>query len=124
MVVCGRVHKLTSVKRTFWRADKVDQERKSKIAFSTPAMNPKDIKEWIEYAKHNDVESMRSKLAEQPSLLNAAQSGIGNSALHWAAARSSQQVVQFLLDKRADASIRNASGSTPLHSAVCLNRDI
>jgi ankyrin repeat protein len=78
----------------------------------------KDIKEWMECAKQNDVESMRTKLAAEPSLLNAAQSGIGNTALHWAAARSSQQVLQFLLDKKADACIRNSSGSTPLHSAV------
>jgi len=46
------------------------------------------------------------------------QGGIGNTALHWAAARDSQQALAFLLKRGAATSVRNASGATPLHSAA------
>jgi len=72
----------------------------------------------MESAKQNNVESMRSQLAAQPLLLDCAQSGIGNTAMHWAAARSSEQALQLLLEMRASTSVKNSSGSTPLHSAV------
>eukprot|EP00292_Cryptomonas_paramecium_P026489 CAMPEP_0113713586 /NCGR_PEP_ID=MMETSP0038_2-20120614/32086_1 /TAXON_ID=2898 /ORGANISM="Cryptomonas paramecium" /LENGTH=64 /DNA_ID=CAMNT_0000640353 /DNA_START=125 /DNA_END=316 /DNA_ORIENTATION=+ /assembly_acc=CAM_ASM_000170 len=51
----------------------------------------KELREWMDSAKANNVDAMRTLLAAQPGLLNAAQSGIGNTALHWAAARSSVQ---------------------------------
>jgi ankyrin repeat protein len=81
-------------------------------------LSVKEIREWMENAKQNDVEGMRSQYSAQPSLLDVAQSGIGNTAMHWAAARSSEQALQFLLDQKASTSVRNSSGCTPLHSAV------
>ena len=83
-----------------------------------PPLGIKEIREWMECAKQNNVESMRAQYAAQPLLLDAAQSGIGNTALHWAAAKSSQQVLQFLLERKASPALQNSSGSTPLHSAV------
>ena len=83
-----------------------------------PPLSIKEIREWMECAKQNNVERMRALYAAQPLLLDAAQSGIGNTALHWAAAKSSQQVLQFLLEKKASPALQNSSGSTPLHSAV------
>ncbi len=83
-----------------------------------PSLSIKEIRDWMECAKQNNVESMRAMYASQPLLLDAAQSGIGNTAMHWAAAKSSQQVLQFLLEKKASPTLVNSSGSTPLHSAV------
>ena len=85
---------------------------------SRPALSIKEIREWMDNAKQNNVEGLRSQFAAQPLLLDAAQSGIGNTAMHWAAARSSEQALQFLLEQKASTSVRNSSGCTPLHSAV------
>ena len=100
--------KLSSAKQAKTEAPKKQQ----------PSLSIKEIREWMECAKQNNVESIRALYGAQPLLLDAAQSGIGNTALHWAAAKSSQQVLQYLLEKKASPTLMNSSGSTPLHSAV------
>ena len=85
---------------------------------SQTTLSVKEIREWMENAKQNNVEGMRSQYSAQPLLLDAAQSGIGNTAMHWAAAKSSEQALQFLLDQKASTTVRNSSECTPLHSAV------
>ncbi|MDR2759613.1 MAG: ankyrin repeat domain-containing protein [Spirochaetaceae bacterium] len=42
----------------------------------------------------------------------------GNGVLHFAAAGNYEGLVQYLLEKRANVDIRNASGATPFHEAV------
>eukprot|EP01147_Barroeca_monosierra_P003463 gene3463-6098_t len=42
----------------------------------------------------------------------------GNSCLHWAAALSKPETVQFLLEHGANVNSRNAQGATPLHDAA------
>lgn len=42
-----------------------------------------EMKEWLACLKNGDLEGMKGLLRAHPSLLNAKQPGIGNSALHW-----------------------------------------
>ena len=44
--------------------------------------------------------------------------GIGHTALHWAAARGDQQIMEWLLSLGADIDARNTSEATPLHTAA------
>ena len=53
------------------------------------------LKMWIDSAKNNDIASMQDLLNTHTSLLNAKQSGIGNSALHWAAFKDNTQVISL-----------------------------
>ena len=77
-----------------------------------------ELREFMETAKRNDVDGLGKCLLERPSLLNAPQGGIGNTALHWAAARDCQQSLLFLLQSGAVTSVQNSSGATALHSAA------
>jgi hypothetical protein len=77
-----------------------------------------ELKEWIECAKGNDTEGIKARFAKQPSLLDAGFGGIGNTALHWSAARDHIQIVSFLVKSGANLDVRNSSGATPLHSAA------
>ena len=79
-----------------------------------------ELKEWMDFFKNSnsDMDRMEQLLSQHPSLLNAKQGGIGNTALHWAAARDKTTELRFLLDKNATLSPRNSAGATPLHSAA------
>jgi len=80
--------------------------------------SPQELKEWLACVKNGDLERMRELMRAHPSLLNAQQAGIGHAALHWAAARDSKLELNFLLESKADLSVRNSAGATPLHSAA------
>ena len=88
-------------------------------AASTATHSLPELKEWMEiFKKGGDLDRMRALLALHPSLLNATHAGIGNAALHWVAAQDKTIELRFLLDNRADVSVRNAAHATPLHSAA------
>jgi hypothetical protein len=75
-------------------------------------------KAWLDAAKRGALGEMQSMHARTPELLSWRQPGIGNSALHWAAARNHEVVLQWLLDTGIDADIENGSGGTALHTAA------
>ena len=77
-----------------------------------------ELKEWTTSVKNNDMSRMRELLAAHPSLLNSKQPGIGNSAMHWAAAKDYTFQLKFLINSNANLSVRSASAATPLHSAA------
>jgi len=71
----------------------------------------------FEAAKLGDVSAVRRLLDENGSLVNLPDTGFGATPLHWAALRGHVEVVRVLLEKGADASIRNTDGETPLQVA-------
>ena len=79
--------------------------------------------EFFEAAKEGNSEKLRSLLAAHPSLLSYRGAGtadavLGNSAVHWAAAKGRVEALSVLLASGGDVHARNKGDSTPLSSAV------
>ena len=88
-------------------------------ADATPkSYTAQELKEWMQAVKNKDMTRMRELLHRHEELLNAAQRGIGNTALHWAAVKDYSAEIKWLLSSKADVSVRNASMATPLHAAA------
>ena len=70
-------------------------------------------------AKSGNV-GMLEALVERHSkgLLDHRCGAVGNSALHWAAAKEHLGALRWLLEQGAKLSLRNNSGATALHSAA------
>jgi len=77
-----------------------------------------ELREWFLCVKGSNLDRMQEMFIAHPSLLNAPQPGIGNSALHFAAARDSMYELRFLLENKANILVYNSAGATPLHSAT------
>lgn len=78
---------------------------------------------WLDAARAGDLHCMQQLLLQDSRLLNYRGAGIsyafvGNSALHWAAAKGNVAVVCWLLQQGAAVSAGNEAGSTALHTAV------
>ena len=61
---------------------------------------------------------LQAMFSATPALLSYRQPGIGNSALHWAAARNNEELISWLLSGGIDPNLANGSGATALHSAA------
>ncbi len=61
---------------------------------------------------------VQAMFSATPALLSYRQPGIGNSALHWAAARNNEELISWLLVGGIDPNLANGSGATALHSAA------
>ncbi|KAH9481869.1 Ankyrin repeat-containing protein C6C3.08 [Psilocybe cubensis] len=59
---------------------------------------------------------LRSLLAEDPKLVNSVDAD-GRTPLHWAASSGSAELVQFLIDQKAEVDKVDGSGWSPLHIA-------
>ena len=81
-------------------------------------MAAKAGKKWLEAAKNGQLDGLKAMFAASPELLSHRQPGIGNSALHWGAARNNEPVLEWLLESSIDPNIINGSGGTALHSAA------
>ena len=77
-----------------------------------------NVRRWMVAAKIGRLGELSALLAQHPALLNAKDSGLGNTALHWAAAKNNTKIVKFLCDSGADTNLPNASGDTPMDSAL------
>jgi ankyrin repeat protein len=80
-------------------------------------------KQFIQAAKKANIETLKTLLASDPSLLNARDKD-GSTALHCAAWKDHRAVVTFLLGAGADVNAVNENdhwGTTPLHAAAHAN---
>ena len=75
-------------------------------------------KTWLDAAKGGQIGTMKQMLSATPALLSYRQPGIGNSALHWAAARNNEELISWLLAGGIEPNLANGSGATALHSAA------
>ena len=75
-------------------------------------------KAWLDAAKGGQIGTMKAMFAATPVILSYRQPGIGNSALHWAAARNNVELIGWLVGGGIDPNLANGSGATALHSAA------
>ncbi|PPQ84008.1 hypothetical protein CVT25_000554 [Psilocybe cyanescens] len=68
-------------------------------------------------AQKNQLPLLRTLLAEDPKLVDAVDVD-DRTPLHWAASSGSIDIVQFLIDQKAEVDKADGSGWTPLHIAV------
>lgn len=81
-----------------------------------------DYGKWFDAAKMDDIKTMESALADQPSILNSSDDD-KFTALHFAARQGSIKAVKFLIDKGAEINIKTAGfGFTPLYLAAINNQ--
>jgi ankyrin repeat protein len=78
---------------------------------------------FLEASKAGDFVAVRTLLNDDPSVLNAKDEQFGATALHWAALRGHQAVVALLIERGADASLKNKAGETPLVVAERAKRE-
>ncbi len=76
------------------------------------------LRRWFAAAKEGEIVALRTMAERWPPLLTRASVGVGNTALHWAAAKGHASAVQLLIKSGASLEQRNESGATPLHSAA------
>lgn len=72
------------------------------------------IKKWMLAAREANLEALATYLANDPTLLNAVCGDRGETALIAAADRDQKNVVQFLLEKNADTTIKAYNTGFPL----------
>lgn len=76
------------------------------------------LRRWFTAAKAGEIVALRTMAERWPPLLTRASAGVGNTALHWAAAKGHASAVRLLIKIGAPLEQRNESGATPLHSAA------
>jgi hypothetical protein len=76
------------------------------------------LRRWFSAAKAGEMVALRTMVGRWPPLLTIASAGVGNTALHWAAAKGHASAVRLLIQSGAPVEQRNESGATPLHSAA------
>ena len=75
------------------------------------------LRRWFTAAA-GEIVALRTMAERWPPLLTRASAGVGNTALHWAAAKGHASAVRLLIKTGAPLEQRNESGATPLHSAA------
>lgn len=78
---------------------------------------------WLDAARAGDLQVLQALLLQAPQLLDYRGAGIsyafvGNSALHWAAAKGHTTAVAWLLRQGAAVAAANEAGASALHTAV------
>lgn len=78
---------------------------------------------WLDAARAGDLRVLQALLLQAPQLLDYRGAGIsyafvGNSALHWAAAKGHTAAVAWLLRQGAAVAAANEAGASALHTAV------
>ena len=86
-------------------------------------MAASEASSFLAAAKAGDTETLSKLITSDPSLLQYRGAGTpdatsGNSAVHWAAAKSQSKALALLLAARGDPHARNNGDSTPLSTAV------
>ncbi len=71
-----------------------------------------DVESFVTAAQKNDLATVQSLIAQGENV--NAQNSLGNTALHFAVNNGNADMVKFLLENGADASIANAKGWSPV----------
>jgi ankyrin repeat protein len=84
-----------------------------------------DLLEDFFYAVRTaNIESLEAFLRENPNWnFEQADPETGNTAIHYASANGSKEILQILLQKTFQVNVTNAQGNTPCHWA-CLNNHL
>ena len=82
--------------------------------FASPAAG----KAWLDAARNGQLRELESQITDEPTLIHFHGAGLGQTALHWAASKGHEKVVEWLLSLGAPVEARNANGATPLHAAA------
>ena len=80
--------------------------------------NPKTGKEFLDAAMGGRVEDLAAMFSVNETIIHFRGTGLGQSALHWAAAKGHTKAVKWLLDNGAIIDAKNGNSSTPLHAAA------
>ena len=72
----------------------------------------------IEAAKSGNAERVKALLKADPGLINAVDSGIGATALHWALIYGKKEVIKTILAYDPDVNKTEAHGGTTMHWAA------
>ncbi|KAL4881739.1 ankyrin repeat-containing domain protein [Aspergillus karnatakaensis] len=92
----------------------VDEIKRSDTGISLPGTLPI----WSVVVS-NLINELKERLpTSTPDEINEIDQDMGQSALYWAAAQRSPEVVQLLLSHGADVNLQNFYGRTPLHVAM------
>src|SRR5271170_4190594 len=70
-----------------------------------------------EAAKKGDLEKVKALVSANHTLVSSKDDS-GRTPLHWAAAGGYKELVQFLLDNKADPRAKDSNGETPLDLAA------
>jgi hypothetical protein len=80
--------------------------------------NPTRGKEFLDAAMGGRVEDLAAMFLVNETIIHFRGTGLGQSALHWAAAKGHTKAVKWLLDNGAIIDAKNGNSSTPLHAAA------
>ena len=75
-------------------------------------------KAWLDAARNGQAKDLASLLTENPTIVHYRGVGLGQTALHWAATKGHEAIVQWLLRNHAPLEAKNANGARPLHAAA------
>lgn len=84
----------------------------------TPTSGP-----FQEAIRHGDVARVKQLLEKNPGAIAAREETTLMTLLHFAADSGRAEIVELLLELKADINARDAEGSTPLHHAARSKRD-
>lgn len=76
-----------------------------------------EVEKFLRAARSRDVADCSRMLKDKPELVNSVEAG-GYSALHFAAFNGDVEMLQLLLEHKADLNAENFDGNTPLVMAV------
>ncbi|CBZ27339.1 ankyrin/TPR repeat protein [Leishmania mexicana MHOM/GT/2001/U1103] len=76
-----------------------------------------DVEKFLRAARSRDTADCSRMLKEKPELVNSVEAG-GYAALHFAAFNGDAEMIRLLLEYKADLSIENLDGNTPLVMGV------
>ncbi|KOO29919.1 hypothetical protein Ctob_014476 [Chrysochromulina tobinii] len=80
--------------------------------------NPTRGKEFLDAAMGGRVEDLAAMFLVNETIIHFRGTGLGQTALHWAAAKGHTKAVKWLLDNGAIIDAKNGNSSTPLHAAA------
>ncbi|MEW5303195.1 MAG: hypothetical protein WDW36_005911 [Sanguina aurantia] len=94
------------------------QQQQSSRCGTQGMCDPLVVRDWLAAARGCDLSLLQMYHSAEPRLLLAQGPGLGQTALHWLAAKGSSEGVAWMLSRGAPVDMVNAEEATPLHSAA------
>ncbi|MEW5309646.1 MAG: hypothetical protein WDW38_001520 [Sanguina aurantia] len=94
------------------------QQQQSSRCGTQGMCDPLVVRDWLAAARGCDLSLLQMYHSAEPRLLLAQGPGLGQTALHWLAAKGSSEGVAWMLSRGAPVDMTNAEEATPLHSAA------